>query len=196
MTASRSVIIVSAALTCAALTSCEREQRDFRPVPPSGRAGGQWIRLTDFQPGSGMPVGPVVGHSAAEGQNEYEENAYALSEGKRLFSSFNCVGCHANGGGGMGPPLLDDKWIYGHAPEQVFSTIVEGRPNGMPSFGGRIPMYQVWQLAAYVRSMSGLVPIDAAPSRNDDMKANPPENTKDPEEPVEAPMPPSTQMPT
>ena len=67
----------------------------------------------------------------------YEENAFALSEGKRLYSAFNCVGCHAHGGGGMGPALIDDKWIYGHEPGQIFATIVEGRPNGMPSFGAQ-----------------------------------------------------------
>jgi cytochrome c oxidase cbb3-type subunit 3 len=37
-------------------------------------------------------------------QKEFEENAYMVSEGKRLFSAFNCVGCHAHGGGGMGRP--------------------------------------------------------------------------------------------
>ena len=30
----------------------------------------------------------------------YQENAWGMAEGKRLFSFFNCVGCHANGGGG------------------------------------------------------------------------------------------------
>jgi cytochrome c oxidase cbb3-type subunit 3 len=161
------------------------------------RSGEQWVRLSTLQPGTGQAVGPVLNPDGGPShiENGYEENAFALSEGKRLFSSFNCSGCHANGGGGMGPPLLDDKWSYGHEPEQVFATIVEGRPNGMPSFGGRIPTYQIWQLAAYVRSISGLVPKDAAPGRNDDMKGKPPEATKDREIPVEAPLPPSAEKP-
>ena len=132
---------------------------------------------------------------SAQQNNNYEENAYALGEGKRLFSQFNCVGCHGNGGGGMGPPLLDAQWLYGYEQEQVFATIVEGRPNGMPSWGGKIPEYQIWQLAAYVRSMSGLVRKDAAPGRNDDMKSNPPENSKDPETPVDASAPNSPETP-
>ena len=37
-------------------------------------------------------------------------------QGKRLFSWYNCIGCHANGGGGIGPPLMDDEWIYGSRP--------------------------------------------------------------------------------
>jgi cytochrome c oxidase cbb3-type subunit 3 len=62
---------------------------------------------------------------------------------------------------------MDAQWIYGDQPENIFSTIVEGRPNGMPSFRGRIPTQQVWQLVAYVRSLSGQISKDAAPSRSD-----------------------------
>ena len=71
---------------------------------------------------------------------------------------------------------MDDKWIYGGSIEQIVQTIREGRPNGMPSFRGRIPDDQIWELAAYVRSMSGNVPTDAAPTRNDDMHAGPSES--------------------
>ena len=69
----------------------------------------------------------------------------------------------------MGPPLMDDIWIYGSDPASVFATIVEGRPNGMPAWRGRIPNYQVWRLVAYVRSMSGLASKDASPARDDHM---------------------------
>src|SRR5919199_1094602 len=86
----------------------------------------------------------------------YDNNAPAIAEGQFLYNQMNCVGCHAHGGGAIGPALMDDKWIYGSQPEQIFATIVEGRPNGMPSFRGRIPDHQVWEIAAYVRSMSGL----------------------------------------
>ena len=30
---------------------------------------------------------------------------------------------------------MDAEWIYGSHPEQIYSDIVQGRPNGMPSFG-------------------------------------------------------------
>ena len=49
---------------------------------------------------------------------------------------------------------MDDEWIYGGRLEQIHQTMVEGRPNGMPAWGGKIPDQQLWQLAAYVRSMS------------------------------------------
>jgi cytochrome c oxidase cbb3-type subunit 3 len=84
----------------------------------------------------------------------YYNNAEAVNTGKRLFSQYNCSGCHSNGGGGMGPDLMDDVWIYGGRLEQIHQTLVEGRPNGMPSWGSKIPDEQLWQLSAYVRSLS------------------------------------------
>src|SRR5581483_11928376 len=108
----------------------------------------------------------------------------------------NCVGCHAHGGGGMGPPLMDQKWIYGSEPEQVYATIMEGRPNGMPSFRGKIPDDQVWKLVAYVRSLSGQTSKTAATGRNDEMRTKPPENSTPTEKPKDNPgVPTSGQMP-
>ncbi len=85
---------------------------------------------------------------------QYYDNAEAVNTGKRLFSQYNCSGCHSSGGGGMGPDLMDDEWIYGGRLEQIHQTLVDGRPNGMPSWGGKVPDEQLWQLAVYVRSLS------------------------------------------
>lgn len=85
---------------------------------------------------------------------QYYDNADAVTTGKRLFNQYNCSGCHSNGGGGMGPNLMDNEWIYGARLEQIHQTLVEGRPNGMPAWGGKIPDPQLWQIAAYVRSLS------------------------------------------
>ena len=49
---------------------------------------------------------------------------------------------------------MDNEWIYGGRLEQIHQTLVEGRPNGMPTWGGKIPDEQLWQISAYVRSMS------------------------------------------
>lgn len=160
-------------LLCAA--GCERERRDF--TLPNGDQLTQSTRLTDLQPG--MPSHPPPM------ENPLQDNAYALSEGKRLFSAYNCTGCHAQGGGAIGPALMDHRWIYGSRPDQIFSTIVQGRPNGMPSFGGRIPEQEVWQIVAYVQSMSGNVRKDAAPQRNDDMQTAKPEMRREPRPPVQ-----------
>ena len=116
-----------------------------------------------------------------------------MSNGQQLYEFYNCVGCHAHGGGGIGPPLLDNKWFYGNEPEHVFTSIVEGRPNGMPSFRGRIQEDQVWQLVAYVRSMSGQSNKVAAPAREDHMRSPKPSNSTPAEPPETVPEP--TTMP-
>jgi cytochrome c oxidase cbb3-type subunit 3 len=158
----RALVVVAAALL-AAIAGCKREERGFRVEPPAAeRAAGR--SLSNLYPGGANPPAPVT--------NELEENAYAVSEGKALFAKFNCVGCHQYGGGGIGPALMDEKWIYGSNPENVYATIVEGRPNGMPSWRGKIPDYQVWQIVAYVRSLSGQVPKDVPGSRTEDMKTH------------------------
>jgi cytochrome c oxidase cbb3-type subunit III len=149
---------------------CDREQRRFSE--PGGNAITLTTPLSDIRAG-----GPAVTTSV---RSPYDENAYAIGEGQRLFEWFNCSGCHAHGGGAIGPPLMDDKWIYGKAPEQIYSTIVQGRPNGMPSFGARIPAQQVWQLVAYVRSLSGELPKTASPSRPDAMYMRKPPAETDP----------------
>jgi cytochrome c oxidase cbb3-type subunit 3 len=171
----RVTMAVAAIALMGSLPACRREYREFRPDTPD-TAAVRFVRMIDFVPGLSEDDADSPNPDAAILKNGYEDNAYAMSEGKALYSKFNCVSCHAHGGGGMGVPLMDDDWIYGHRPEQIFSTIIEGRPNGMPSFGGKIATYQVWQLVAYVRSMSGLASSSAAPGREDHMKTAPPEN--------------------
>jgi cytochrome c oxidase cbb3-type subunit III len=105
----------------------------------------------------------------------YEENAYAVAEGKRLFTWFNCVGCHGHGGGGSGPALMDSAWRYGSEPNHIYATIAEGRPNGMPSFGNKLTTQQLHYLVAYVRALGGLVRLDVAPGRSDTLSPHAPE---------------------
>ena len=131
--------LVLGAAALLALPACEREARRFREVPPSANGYSVVVEDKDLQPGGRTPD-PTV-------SSPYEHNAYAVSEGKRLYEAWNCVGCHSHGGGGMGPPLMDDEWIYGSDPENIVESIVEGRPNGMPSFRGRIPNQQLWKIS-------------------------------------------------
>jgi cytochrome c oxidase cbb3-type subunit 3 len=165
------------ALTAAVTVSCERERRRFHELPAAANRETA-VRLTTLQPGAPQQESPVMG--------PYDDNAWGLGEGKRLYSAYNCSGCHAvQGGGAIGPALSDDTWIYGSEPDQIYSTISQGRPDGMPSFGGHIPAQQIWQLTAYVRSLSGLVPKDAATGRNDDQMSALPENRQPAKTPVQ-----------
>ena len=61
---------------------------------------------------------------------------------------------------------MDDHWIYGSSMENIASSIIEGRPNGMPTFRKMVAGDQVWQLAAYVRSLSQLAARDTAGSQD------------------------------
>jgi cytochrome c oxidase cbb3-type subunit III len=160
------------------LAACEREDRQFRNWPPAASATTA-IRESPLQPGPTIREDTLV--------PEYESNGWAVSQGKQLYNQFNCSGCHFQGGGGIGPPLMDDKWIYGGNPQQIHDTIIEGRPNGMPSYGGHIPDDQTWKIVAYVRSMSGQASKAASSGRNDHMAARPSEQRKKLEPPSTEP---------
>ena len=108
----------------------------------------------------------------AGSRNPYEDNAYAMTEGQRLYEWYNCSGCHARGGGGIGPPLMADVWRYGKDPGNIYTSIVEGRPNGMPSWRGKMPEYHVWQIVTYVQALRGDRSIASPPGpREEHMQA-------------------------
>lgn len=157
------------ALSFAILAGCQREARHFSTSAPASS-------VADAQPKSGLIPGPVAPGSRVKNTaianpypNAYEANAWEIAQGQRLFTWMNCTGCHAHGGGAIGPPLMDAEWRYGGASDDIYASIVEGRPNGMPSYRGKLNNQQVWQLVAYVRSLSGHVRKDAAPGRTDGM---------------------------
>jgi cytochrome c oxidase cbb3-type subunit 3 len=170
------VVVVLAVL--ASLAACEREERHFRAERLNTGPNASATRQSLNQPA--MALGGYVKPPAAN-ISMYDDNAYAVNEGKRLFRWYNCSGCHANGGGGMGPALMDSQWIYGSEPADLFRTITQGQPNGMPSFGGHIPDDQVWKIVAYVRAMGGALRSDVAPSRPDSLYPGKPENFRSPQ---------------
>src|SRR3954468_7806732 len=149
------------------LAACDREERHSRSKPigetvPAGQSPDT------IWPGGTTPP-PLDARAAL-----FDNNAPAISQGQQLFSQMNCVGCHSHGGGGMGPPLMDDEWRYGGRIDQIAASIAEGRPNGMPAWRGRLTDDQIWQLAAYVRTLSGQPSKDAVSSRADAMSATAP----------------------
>jgi cytochrome c oxidase cbb3-type subunit 3 len=124
------------------------------PAKPAPEAGPQptvpqYVVDTALTPGVGHTAYTIDPRAA-----KYYDNLEAVKIGKALFYSMNCSGCHTNGGGGMGPSLMDSQWIYGGRLEQIRQSIADGRPNGMPSWAARLSDADLWELAAYVRSMS------------------------------------------
>lgn len=168
------VLLVAVAL----LAGCEREERRFRSLPASN-VRPEAARMGDLQPGPPTPN--------REAANPYIKNAPGIADGQQYYMQMNCVGCHFHGGGGIGPALMDERWIYGGDPENIFSSIVEGRPNGMPSYRGKMTDDQVWKLVAYVQSLGGLPDQSALPGRPDHMRAKDEGVPMYPKPPLDAP---------
>lgn len=139
--------------------ACHRETRETNPPVPFSQ-----MRLATT---STVVAGGAPPEAPDPRVTRFETSAFHVGEGQRLYTEFNCVECHAHGGGGIGPPLIDDEWIYGSSSPQIVATLIQGRPNGMPSFRRQLTEQQMWQIAAYVRSMAGQVPKDVPPSRSD-----------------------------
>jgi len=103
------------------------------------------------------PVGPVPGPASnpTRRENPFRANAAsAAAEGRTLFVRYNCSGCHGGrAGGGMGPSLRDPVWFYGNSDAQIFSSIAEGRDQGMPAWGTMVTEEQTWKLVAYLQTL-------------------------------------------
>jgi len=151
-----------------ALCGCNREEHHSRGKPIGETVPAGESPDTIF-PGSSVP--PALDMRA----KLYDNNANAIGRGQQLYTQMNCVGCHSHGGGGMGPPLMDDQWRYGSRIDQIATTIAEGRPNGMPAWRGKLTEDQIWELAAYVRTLSGLPSKDAVSSRAEEMSGPTPQ---------------------
>lgn len=149
-----------------ATVGCHRETRETAPPLPFSQS--QLASTTTVIAGGAAPS------PNDERVTRFEQSAWHVSEGERLYTEFNCVECHAHGGGGIGPALIDDEWIYGSSSPQIVATLIQGRPNGMPSYRKLLTEKQMWQIAAYVRSMAGQVPKDVPPSRDDKTASTPP----------------------
>jgi len=126
---------------CAVLTAsiglcgCQREKRDLGPSPP---------------------VTPPI--SAQDPRSDqYQKNLWQISQGGRLFAWYGCQSCHsAEAQGAL--DLKDGSWRNGGDLAQVWASIAEGRPDGMPAYRDRIPVEQIWQIAAYVRDLHNHAP--------------------------------------
>ena len=124
---------------------------------PDAQHGPNEIAVTGLFPNGGSP--PPLDRIGTR----FEGNKLAIAAGKELFNQMNCTGCHFNGGGGMGPALMSGHWRYGGRIDQIYASIAQGRPNGMPSWQDNLAPAMMWDLAAYVKSLSA--PASASASQ-------------------------------
>lgn len=151
--AARLAFIILASAFAASCGNDEREVSETGREAEPAQAQSETERVpaiaqVPFSPGGTAPV-----REKSEGMRAMINDPEQIAAGRQLYLAMNCVGCHAHGGGGMGPALIDDTWIYGGEIENIAASIREGRPAGMPSFRGFLPEEQIWQISAYVHSL-------------------------------------------
>src|SRR3954471_16222013 len=146
-------IVAAVALAVSLMLSAQSK------LAPSPQAAASQYR--GAVPAAALLRVPVTGiypgnvNQAPKITNPLANDPNAAQRGMKDFDAFNCSGCHAaNGAGGMGPSLSNDKWIYRASDANIYLSIVQGRANGMPAWGAVLPDRTVWELVAYIRSIS------------------------------------------
>jgi cytochrome c len=135
---------VFAMVACAALAAAACKPR----TETAGQSAGGPVNAEDRIPAGG--VAPAANALNAARPAKLDANA-----GGNLFSAMNCDGCHGGGAiGWVGPSLVDGRWRYGGADEEIFTSIYYGRPKGMPAYGGVVGTDGVWSLVAYIKSQA------------------------------------------
>lgn len=153
----RTAAIIAIALTSAAAGAAMSGWivSSHQIAPP----GGLMSTNIGYSGPAGVPVGAPPAQIPFAGlgiRNPYENSPQAVATGKRLYEAMNCAGCHGyKGKGNMGPDLTDGYWRYGGTPVQIYKSIYEGRPKGMPAWGSALPADQIWALTAYITSLGG-----------------------------------------
>ena len=87
---------------------------------------------------------------------ELAGNPQAVSMGERLFSTY-CATCHgsdARGARGF-PNLRDGDWLYGGEPDNIITSITDGRSGVMPPWQDILKPEQITQVAQYTQQVAG-----------------------------------------
>lgn len=97
----------------------------------------------------------------------------AREMGQRMFLTY-CAQCHgsdAKGAKGF-PNLRDSDWLYGGEPDNIKTSILDGRQGMMPPFGDALGADGVKNVVNYVRSLSGLQHDSARAQQGKDLFMN------------------------
>src|SRR5205085_2946290 len=125
----RTLAICVALAAGAALVAQERAPAPFATQPAAPFVS----HAENIQPGKARPFAGLTL------KNPYEGNAGAAADGGKLYVAYNCIDCHgADGSGAMGPSLADARWHFGGTPAEIYESIYQGRPDGMPAWGSLI----------------------------------------------------------
>lgn len=95
-----------------------------------------------------------------------------IAEGAKVYTA-NCAACHAaDGGGDIGPNLVDNHWLNGDgSPMAIREVIDKGvTTKGMPAWGPVIGPEQLTQVSAYVVSLKGSKPAKPKAPQGNEVK--------------------------
>jgi mono/diheme cytochrome c family protein len=122
--------------------------------------------------GGGTPLETARQAEKGSLKSPYEDFASIADEGHKKFMAAGCNGCHGGtGGGGMGPPLTNQVWVYGKDNDTLFRLIALGSDElqkegyqrkgsenvvgPMPPMGGILKSNDdVWKVIAWIRSIN------------------------------------------
>jgi cytochrome c551/c552 len=160
------VLVFAAAIATFACIKCDAEARDSSEIPPAIRYEA------NVSAGGVNPAGVAL-------ENPYKDDLQSAQTGERLFSSMNCDGCHGGGAlGWVGPSLVDGRWHYGGADEEIFHSIFYGRAKGMPAYGGVLGSEGTWMIVTYLKSQP--VPNVVPTTSYEDLATNATQTTNGP----------------
>ena len=100
--------------------------------------------------------GPLFNRFLGQDLKAVAADPEAQEMGKRLYSTY-CTQCHGSDArGALGfPNLTDNDWLYGGEPETIKTSIMNGRNGMMPPWGEILGNDGVFNVAAYIQSLSG-----------------------------------------
>jgi len=103
-----------------------------------------------------MPVLLLIMTSCTEKAPTSSGSANVSREVKKGASIYEmkCLNCHGEKGqGGICPNLVDNEWKYGSTDNDIYKSIAEGRPGGMPNWDKVLGEEKIKSLIAYIRSL-------------------------------------------
>ena len=153
-------LVFCVAVSAAVLSSAAARAADSAPAPAA--AAPTDTAMTPAQRVQSAPRGSL--------KNPYHPSqADIVDQGKELFQSYSCSGCHGGtGGGGMCPPVNGEVWFYGLEDDTLFRLItlgsVEMTKQGFDRLGGpglQMPPFgeliksddDVWKILTWIRSV-------------------------------------------
>ncbi len=128
MVACRSLIFAASALCLFSLAACSDPPPDAVTAVTPPPSNATRVALTA---GPDFPT--------------YSDTSSEVADGAQLFSRQRCAECHSDAGIILGA---------GNGNIDVIATAIrDGRPDGMPAYGGKLTDAQIWQLAAFVKAL-------------------------------------------